>query len=479
MCVDSTHEARCQAAAVPRFFFMVCCRGSNTDATEGDVASADLTADGAASAGSTPDVASTPHAASSSQDPKDSDHFIQLKDDDYLHTSLLIPSFQIDHNRPVMFWHLHRPDSVWGSSWGYSTLHRLKPFEGLEEMSVRNTAIIDAVATAMAELLSAELKIIPPLTAEQVKRAPAAADNVVVPIFDPSTEKLASKVAAAAYEALSDVPGFTQDNLEDIIVGALKLLRDAVQADPATRRKIPLVEDTFNGALSAMIVPALRPDMLTTMYVLKEPQPKPEPKPEAAPAVEARPTATKWLSDAVTSAAEGAGKFASTKYQAIKTGATAAGARLRKARHQDDLQYLGNDSDQPEPIPEDALQQDLQWAADAAAARLPPRVRGALFGREFDGVQKACRFYEAQCGDSLHVYDVNFNLWEVVRASTAAPTFFSGETRQRSLLMLQGSALVAKAVTWEGHIASGGQAAVIVNRQVGCVGLVCRTHTAG
>jgi len=410
------------------FSFGVCCRGSSTDTTAGDAANA----------------GSTPHAASSAQGSKDSDHFIQLKDDDYLHTSLLIPSFQIDHNRPVMFWHLHRPDSVWGSSWGYSTLHRLKAFEGMEEMSVKDSAIIDAVATAMAELLSEELGISPPLTAEQIKRAPDGAGNVL--ILDPRADEIAGTVAAAAYKALSDVPGFTQDNLEDIIVGAVQLLREAVQMDPETRRKIPLVEDTFKGALSAMIVPALRPDMLTTMYVLKEP----EPKPEAAPP--AHLTAPKWLSDGLSSAAvQGVGRAASTGYKTIKSAASAAGAKLRgKTGHEGDLQYLGDDSDQPAPIPHDALQQDMQWVA--------AKLRGALFGREFDGVQKACRFYEAQCGDSLHVYDVNFNLWEVVRASTAAPTFFAGETRQLFLLTLHRRRFdsLAKAFnvnfTWQGHI---------------------------
>ena len=49
-----------------------------------------------------------------------------------LHTSLLIPAFQVDKNRAVVFWHrsglsLGDPSA---SAWGYSTLNRLRTAAG-------------------------------------------------------------------------------------------------------------------------------------------------------------------------------------------------------------------------------------------------------------------------------------------------------------------------------------------------------------
>lgn len=292
-----------------------------------------------------------------------------------------------------------------------------------------NTAIIDAVAKSMAELLSDKLEI--SLEPERIKRAPELPEND--PIFEPCAEEIAEDVARAVYTALKAPPGFTQEGLQAVIVGALRLLQIAVRADPETRRKIPLVDNTFEDALSAMIIPALRPDMLTTMYVL---DPKSKPEPEAV-------ETTSWLSGGIATAAQGAGTLASEGYKAVKSAASAAGAALRapaamlRGSNQPlggpggGLDYQGSDegpdfepySFNAEPAPTSGNELQRDWER----LRLWAENQGLLTARQRDAVQEACRFYEAQSGDSLHVYDVNFNLWEVVRASTAAPTFFEGE----------------------------------------------------
>jgi len=49
-----------------------------------------------------------------------------------LHTSLLIPTFHIQLNRAVMFWHRHAPSAL-GHVWGYSTINRLRPRTALPD----------------------------------------------------------------------------------------------------------------------------------------------------------------------------------------------------------------------------------------------------------------------------------------------------------------------------------------------------------
>jgi hypothetical protein len=279
-----------------------------------------------------------------------------MSDDQLLHCSLLIPSFQIDHNRPVMFWHLHQDNTVGGSAWGYSTVNRLRPYAGIPRATVDDKSIIKAVAEAMAgsgQVDGKQSKPFPAKTAEDVLAAERAGPNVInitmLQTWDAGYLKI---LAGAVYQDLPQLVGFKQDDIAKVIECALLLL----EYGRCT---------TFGQALSAAIIPQLRPDMLTSMYVVAEPAPV------TTPAVQGGESPS-WL---------------------------------QRARAQ--------------------LQNAAAAVQDGAAA-LQALVLGAAATQLAVPLPEACRFFEAQCGDSLHVYNVDFNLCDVVHASTAAPTFFSG-----------------------------------------------------
>ena len=61
-----------------------------------------------------------------------------------LHTSLLIPTFHIQLNRAVMFWHRHAPCAE-SHVWGYSTINRLRPRTALPEQQQAAIAMAPVV----------------------------------------------------------------------------------------------------------------------------------------------------------------------------------------------------------------------------------------------------------------------------------------------------------------------------------------------
>lgn len=338
-----------------------------------------------------------------------SEKTIKMSDESSLHCSLLIPSFQIDHNRPVMFWHLHQGKSMGGSGWGYSTVNRLRPFEGLEV--VDEEGIVAAVAQAMAgpELLAGEhSKPFPSACAEDVLSYESDRINTdALEAWDAGYQK---KLAVAVCSALPELEGFDKDDLAEVIERALLLLKTSRFA-------------TFRDALTSAIVPQLRPDMDTSMYVLKKTPLQTEQAAQAA-----AQAALQAAAQVAAQAASQAAVQAEAEAGAQAGGQAAAAAPAGRANW---------------------VAQSAQAVADGTAAALQApaqmleriRMWGGAMGGGLDGVggllkgsvavrlPKTCRFYEAQCGDSVHVYNVDFNLCEVVRASTAAPTFFSGAGR--------------------------------------------------
>jgi hypothetical protein len=69
------------------------------------------------------------------------------------HTSLLIPTFDICHNRPVAFWHFKHSKYT---SWGYSTTNRLRPgeehaFEGISATDADQQTGSSTSTTATAD----------------------------------------------------------------------------------------------------------------------------------------------------------------------------------------------------------------------------------------------------------------------------------------------------------------------------------------
>jgi hypothetical protein len=307
-----------------------------------------------------------------------------MSDDKLLHCSLLIPSFQIDYNRPVMFWHLHQDDATGGSSWGYSTVNRLRPFAGLETMSVDDTRIVNAVAEAMA----GPGKPFPNASAKAVLSFKSDHINTVTAALTAWDKQYLGRLAGAVCSTLSEPPvveGFDREDVAEVIKCALLLLSSSRF-------------DSFKATLEAAIIPQLRPDMLTTMYVLKKPRPQPAP---AAPA--GLTGRVLWGVRAVTKVAQAAvTKSAHAVDKGVQEGRKGVAAVLHAPR---------------------SLYRRVRRQGNPMGSG--PGLRSAAV----DGLPEggmACRFYEAQCGDSLHVYNVDFNLCEVVRASTAAPAFFPG-----------------------------------------------------
>jgi len=311
---------------------------------------------------------------------------IKMSDDKLLHCSLLIPSFQIDHNRPVMFWHLHQDESMGGSGWGYSTVNRLRPFEGLEVVDE------EGIVTAVAQAMAGPKLPFPSASAEDVLSYKS--DRINTDTLKDWDAGYQQKLAVAVCSALPELDGFDKDDLAEVIEQALMLLK--------TSRF-----DTFREALTAAIVPQLRPDMDTSMYVLKKTPPQKE---------QAAQAAAQAASQAEVQAAAQAG---------VQPAAAAPAARSNWVAQS--AQAVADGAAAAVQAPAQMLERFRVWGRTVGGG--PGGVGGLRRGGLAVQLPRACRFYEAQCGDSVHVYNVDFNLCEVVRASTAAPTFFSGVGR--------------------------------------------------
>jgi hypothetical protein len=269
-------------------------------------------------------------------------------------------------------------------------------------MTVSDTRIVSAVAEAMAGPLMVKPGEDPPFpqpdgTGKGCRPFPDTVDvpsftkadinNAVLAAWD---EDYLQLLAGEVCRILPKLEGFNKDDVVKVLERALLLL--------AIDRY-----STFGKALEAAIVPELRPDMLTTMYVLKQPSTT-----ETSAA-----TATAPAQGGSAGLAQFGGKLVALAGAALQAPAAAMNAWLNPMGS-----FLGA-GDGGGPGMQGGAGEDLSWLQQLAAS-------WQLTEKPSVSLPDAWRFYEAQCGDSLHVCNVEFNLPDVVRASTAAPTFFAG-----------------------------------------------------